>query len=111
MNRLRGRTSTTVEVGTIVIVSAGYAELHDRLRTSVALGASNVVVDLGQTEMVDSATLASLKRLSEHLRGKGGRLAVVCLHPRLANLLDLTLLNRSFAVFRTLDAALLHAAS
>ncbi len=107
MSRVRARTPQLAAGSTIVIACANDGvELADRLRSSLELGAHRVVVDLGPAEMVDASTLTTLKRLGERLRSRGGDLSVVCRSHGLANLLDLTLLNRSFAVFPTLDAAL-----
>ena len=82
------------------------ASLAVLLQASVDQGARHLVVDLGDAEMVNSATLTTLKRVGGRLRMTGGQLSVVCSNARLASLLDLTLLSRSFALFRTLDAAL-----
>lgn len=93
----------------IVLDSGGASEtasLAVRLQASVDQGARHLVVDLGDAEMVDSTTLTTLKRFGGRLRMMGGQLSVVCSNARLASLLDLTLLSRSFALFRTLDAAL-----
>lgn len=112
MNALLDRKHGFLVGATIVVPNAGGdTELSQRLRSSFELGARHVVVDLGETEMLDSATLAAFKRLSGRLRARGGDLSVVCPHPGLTNLLELTLLNRSFAVFGTLGAALRHAAA
>ena len=107
MSRVQARTPQLAAGSTIVIACASDGgELADRLRASLDLGAHRVVVDLGAAEMVDASTLTALKRLAERLRSRGGRLSVVCRSGPLASLLDLTLLNRSFAVFPTIDAAL-----
>jgi anti-anti-sigma factor len=96
-----------LEGSTVVIACAGPdVDLASRVATSIELGARHVVVDLGEAEMVDSSTLTALKRVAGALKPRGGRLSVVCQHPGLAKLLDLTLLSRSFRVFGTLDAAL-----
>jgi anti-anti-sigma factor len=96
-----------VDATTVVIACAGpEQELTRRVAASLALGAQDVVVDLGEAEMVDSSTLSALKQLAGVLRSRGGSLSVVCQHPGLANLLEMTLLNRSFHVFLELDAAL-----
>ena len=107
MSRVRARSPQPAAGSTIVIACASDGvELADRLRASLDLGAHHVVVDLGTAEMVDASTLTTLKRLAERLRSRGGGLSVVCRNGRLADLLHVTLLSRSFAVFPTLDAAL-----
>lgn len=92
---------------TVVIACAEpRAELERQISTSIQLGARYVVVDLGDAEMVESATLATLKALAGRLRSLGGRLSVVAASPGLSHLLHLTLLSHSFRVFDSLDAAL-----
>jgi anti-sigma B factor antagonist len=102
------RPGAVLPTGTTAVITCtgSEVELTRRVTASVDRGARHVVVDLGDAEMVDSSTLHALKRLAGRLRSRGGRLSVVCPHPGLASLLDLTLLSRSFAVFGTLDAAL-----
>ena len=89
----------------------GAASLALRLQACVEHGARDIVVDLGEAEMLDSTTLTALKRFGARQRMADGRLSVVCANARLASLLDLTLLSRSFALFRTLDAALAEASA
>ena len=108
MNAVHHR-ARSIDGDTIVIAYPGDSELADRVRASLDLRASHVVVDLGDGDRVDASTLSALKRLAGRLRSRGGRLSVVCSQPGLTSILDLTLLSRSFAVFGTLDAALRHA--
>jgi anti-anti-sigma factor len=92
---------------TVVISWLGpESDLVRRIGHSVQQGARHVVVDFGDVEMLDSSTLTALKRVAGRLRTRGGRLSVVCSQPRLASLLHLTQLSRSFHVFETLDEAL-----
>jgi anti-sigma B factor antagonist len=92
---------------TVVIACAGEEiDLASRVAPSIDLGARHIVVDLGDAEMLDASTLTFLKQSAGRLRSRGGRLSVVCSHPRLASLLDVTLLSRSFRVFPTLASAL-----
>jgi anti-anti-sigma factor len=97
-----------VLAGTTVVIACGASDvdLTRQLAESLRLGARQVVVDLGDAEMLDSSTLDTLRRLAGKLRSNGGRLSVVCRHPGLAGVLDLTLLSQSFSVFRSLDSAL-----
>jgi anti-anti-sigma factor len=107
VNSVHGRERPLLADTTVVIACATPEnDLARHVADSVRLGVRRVVVDLGDAEMVDSKTLTALKRVAGKLRSRGGRLAVVCAHPGLASLLDLTLLSRSFEVFRSLDAAL-----
>jgi anti-sigma B factor antagonist len=81
-------------------------DLADHLQAALEHGEMHVVVDLGDSEMVGSSTLATLLRAGTRLRGRGGRLAVVCSHPRLVKLLRLTLRSKSFSVFSSREDAL-----
>lgn len=80
--------------------------LTDQVEHAVELGEKDLVVDLGNVQMVSAALLATLHRAGAKLRGYGGQLTVVCGHPALARLLRLTLLSRAFAVVSTRDEAL-----
>ncbi len=91
--------------GTTVVIACAEGDIARHVETSVALGANHVVVDLGDVEMVGSATLTMLKRAAQHPRSQERRMSVVCQHPGLADLLHLTLLSRSFEVVTSLDAA------
>jgi anti-anti-sigma factor len=90
---------------TVVITCAPWDEVERRV-AAVESGIRHVVVDLGNAETVDSSTLTALRRFAGKLRAHGGRLSVVCEHPALSRLLEVTLLSRSFDVFGSLDAAL-----
>jgi anti-sigma B factor antagonist len=73
---------------------------------AVAAGNVRLVVDLGERRDTTAETLAVLRRAAVQLRRLGGGLAVVCRHPDLRRLIDLTLLNQTFPVFATRDEAL-----
>jgi anti-anti-sigma factor len=108
---LQERDSRLAPGSTIVIARGGdEGELGGRLRASLDFGARFVVVDLGETAIFDASLLTVLKRVAAKLRARGGGLSVVCADQRLANLLDLTLLSRSFTVHPTLESALTHSA-
>jgi anti-anti-sigma factor len=91
---------------TVVIACLTGDDLARRLSETEALGAQHVVVDLGETEMLDASTLTAFKRVAERLRSRGGELSVVCVNAELAGLLRTTLLSRSFRVVSSIDAAL-----
>jgi len=98
---------TVLADSTVVIACAApETEIAQQVRSSVRLGARSVVVDLGDSEMVDSSTLTALKQLGGELRSRGGGLSVVSTNPGLSSVLHMTLLSRSFRVFRSLDEAL-----
>lgn len=107
MTSVEDAERTALADSTVVIACAGPEnQIRDQVRSSLELGARSVVVDLGDAEMVDSSTLTALKQLGGELRSKGGGLSVVSTNPGLSSLLHMTLLSRSFRVFRSLDEAL-----
>jgi anti-anti-sigma factor len=95
-----------IKAGTTVIITCAPWDEVARRVADVGSGVEHVVVDLGDAEMVDATTLSTLRRFGARLRSHGGRLSVVCGHPALSRLLELTLLSHSFDVFGSLDAAL-----
>jgi anti-anti-sigma regulatory factor len=99
------RLATPPDGATAVLPLVDENELRLRLADTVRRGARHVIVDLGDAEMVGSRTLADLRGAARALRPTGSRLSVVCGHRGLARLLRLTLLSRSFGVFRSLEAA------
>jgi anti-anti-sigma factor len=91
----------------LVISYTGSAATLDRqIVAALGLGADEIVVDLGDAEMMPASALAGLARVGKEVRARGGRLAVVCPRPTLERLLRLTLLDRVFAVYGSRDAAL-----
>lgn len=107
MNSVHRRERSLLEGTVLIIASALSGEsLARRLSACLRLKAEHVVVDFGDAAIVDSSTLTSLKRAASRMSSRGGRLSVVCTHPRVASLLDLTLLSHSFRVFDSLDEAI-----
>lgn len=93
--------------GSVVISCEGSERtLASRIRFARRLGADDIVVDLGETEMVGSSTLSMLYGLAREVGVRGGRVAVVCLRPSLERLLRMTLLDHAFAVYGSREAAL-----
>ncbi len=80
-------------------------EFQDRLDPLVTAGTCQFVLDLQHVSFLDSAGLAALVRLYKHVRiGEGDvRLAGVC--PAVQKILDLTRLNRVFAIYPTAEEA------
>jgi anti-sigma B factor antagonist len=82
---------------------AGVARCVD---LALGLGHTRVVVELGDRRAPDADLLGVLHRSAGRVREAGGRLVVVCADSRLRQLLDLTLLSRSFGVYATREEAL-----
>jgi len=61
-------------------------------------GRSQLVVDLDQVEFLDSTGLGVLVSGLKRCRSLGGDLVLVCSQARILRVLDITRLNRAFAV-------------
>jgi anti-sigma B factor antagonist len=65
-----------------------------------------VVIDLGETDLIDSGGLGVLVTLYRHAEELGGALVLANLNEELSGLLRLTKLDTIFTVARTTDEAL-----
>jgi anti-sigma B factor antagonist len=81
-------------------------ELKSELLRLTAEGATRIVVDLSGTTFVDSTTLGVLLGAVKRLRLLDGDLALVCDDRNIRRILEITLLDRVFTLFETLDDAL-----
>ena len=71
-------------------------------------GATNqLVVDLSSVRFIDSTALGVLVGTHRGLDA-GARMAIVCTHPDVLNIFELTGLDATFDIFRNLDDALAH---
>jgi anti-sigma B factor antagonist len=69
-------------------------EFRQRVAERVGLGAKRVAVDLTQADFIDSSGIQVLINEQKRLKGRGGRLIVVCNEPRMLDLFRLTGLDR-----------------
>jgi anti-anti-sigma regulatory factor len=81
-------------------------ELSRLLVAAAGTGDVDLVVDLGDRVDAPSDLLLVLHRTARYVRRLGGSFAVVARQPSVRRLFELTLLNRTFAVFATRDEAL-----
>ena len=72
----------------------------------VAEGPNRIVVDLTGATFVDSTTLGVLLGAVKRLRLIGGELVIVCSDLNIRRILSITLLDRAFTIYDTLDDAL-----
>lgn len=70
-------------------------------------GKHDIVVDLSQVDFLDSTGLGALIGAYRRAKERGGRVRLVTPDGQIARLLQITGLVRVFAVYHTLDAALL----
>jgi anti-sigma B factor antagonist len=83
-------------------------ELKTALTSAIEGGARKVLVDLSRTTFIDSTTLGVLMGGVRRLRPVGGEIALVCTDPNIRKIFEITLLDRIFAIFDTVDAGLDH---
>jgi anti-anti-sigma factor len=89
---------------------ATVAQWRERLRVLAASGCP-VVADLDQVSFMDAAGLGILAGAAGLAAEHGGRLHVVCARPRIRWLFQVTGLDRSIPLARTLPEALLAVAA
>ena len=85
-------------------------ELKSELLRLVAEEPRRIVVDLSGATFVDSTTLGVLLGAVKRLRMIGGELVIVCSDLNIRRILSITLLDRAFTIYDTLDEALAAAA-
>ena len=95
-----------------VVALTGEADLYTApdLRSELARladdGARRIVVDLTSTTFIDSTTLGVLLGAVKRLRLTRGEVAVACADPNIRRIFEITLLDRVFPIFDSLDEAL-----
>lgn len=82
-------------------------ELREALHDAIAEGATMVIVDLSGTTVIDSTSLGvllgALKRLRER---EDGQIRLVVSRPEVRRILEITMLDRIFAVYENQAEAL-----
>lgn len=95
----------------VIIAVHGQADLHtapqlrEAMTNAIDGGATSLIVDLSGATFVDSMTLGVLLGAVKRLRPHGGKVAVVCVSPHIRRIFEITLLDRVFALYETLDDA------
>jgi anti-sigma B factor antagonist len=98
--------------GTFVVALTGEVDLYtapelkSELLRLVTEGPNRIVVDLSGATFVDSTTLGVLLGAVKRLRLIGGELVIVCADLNIRRILSITLLDRAFTIYDTLDDAL-----
>jgi anti-sigma B factor antagonist len=103
----------TAQIGAedYVLAVAGEVDSHtsEPLEQELAAlfdeGAETIVIDLLGVTFIDSAALGVLTRAAKRVVGNGGELVLVCDDPRLLRTFEITGLDRSFRIERTLSDA------
>ena len=81
------------------VVGASVPELRSVLQTTITNGARDVVLDLCNTEMVDSSGLGLVIGTYNSLQKVGGRLTVIHASPDVQQLFQTMRMNQHFAIF------------
>ncbi len=81
-------------------------ELKEKLRELVDTDGLTIVVDLQQVDFIDSSGLSALVSGLKTLRERGGTLHISQPQPQARTALRLTLLDRVFSIFPSLNQAL-----
>ena len=78
---------------------------RQRLLGVITGGAQNVVIDLSGVDFIDSTGLGVLMGAAKRVRIGGGDIRLVVMGSRLADLIELTRLDRVLDVFGSISAA------
>ena len=81
----------------------GFLDRVDRILDS---GRRQVIVDLGEVELVDSSGVGALITATKRLRHRGGDLRIARPNRRMRVLLDVTFLNDMFRTYGDVEEAL-----
>jgi anti-sigma B factor antagonist len=101
--QLDERTSVLGVEGELDLASA--PNLKWALADVLGTGASQLVIDLSGVTFIDSTALGVLVGAHRGLPA-GTRMAIVCSHPDVLNIFELTGLDATFEMFSTFDDAL-----
>jgi anti-sigma B factor antagonist len=101
-----GGVATVSVVGEADLYTA--PELKEALTTAIDGGARGVLVDLSETTFIDSTTLGVLMGGVRRLRTVGGEIAIVCRDANIRKIFEITLLDRIFPIFDSLENGLEH---
>ena len=84
---------------------------RQRLLAVISAGVQNVVIDLSSVDFIDSTGLGVLMGAAKRVRSAGGDIRLVSVGSRLADLIELTRLDRVLDVFDSVTAATDHSGS
>ena len=78
---------------------------RQRLLAVISAGAQDVVIDLSEVDFIDSTGLGVLMGAAKRVRSSGGDIRLVMKGSRLAELIELTRLDRVLDVFDSVATA------
>jgi anti-sigma B factor antagonist len=79
--------------------------LREKLIDLVNEGSTDIIVDLGGVEFLDSTGLGVLVGALKRVRTLDGELALVCSEPRILKVFEITGLTKVFTMHATVDEA------
>jgi anti-sigma B factor antagonist len=82
---------------------ASYTHLRNRISSLIDAGRANLVVDLSDTEFLDSTALGALIGGRRKAYAAGGSFVLVCDDPQLLRLFEITKLDLVFSVLPSLE--------
>ncbi len=100
---LRSGISVLEVIGRLTAVSSG--TLKNEFKNQIDGGIKSIAMDMGNTEFIDSSGLSALISGFKQCREAGGSLALCCLTDQTMKVLQITLLNRVFPIYPTVDEA------
>jgi len=99
----RGQWEILTVTGEIDMATA--PRFRQRLLAVISTGAQNVVIDLSGVDFIDSTGLGVLMGAAKRVRSSGGDIRLVMAGSRLAELIELTRLDRVLDVFDSVSSA------
>jgi anti-sigma B factor antagonist len=97
------RTHVITVSGEIHVSTA--PEFQRRLDTAIARGKTAVVLDLSQTEFIDSTGLSVILNGLRRVTRQRGRMTLVCTNPTVLRLFEITRLTSTFDIHESRDDA------
>lgn len=92
---------TMLDVGGRVVAGEEATLLHDSIRTLLALGEKNIILNLGDVPYIDSAGIGELASAYVAIKKAGGSLALLNLTRRVREVLQIVHLVTVFQVFES----------
>jgi len=87
------------------ITAATAPEVKNRIKSLLSSGHIDLVLDLSQTTFIDSSGLSAIVFGLKQTREAGGSLKLACLQSEVQSIFKLTMLDRVFEMYSTIDAA------
>lgn len=89
-----------------ITIGVGDVALRDAIHEALSAGASRILVDLGDVSTIDSSGVGELVSSYTTVTNRGGKLKLVNLPPKVADILQITQLITVFDVYDDEDEAL-----